>query len=305
MAAICEVHNEEELEKVLKTDWEIIWINNRNLKTFEIDLQTTLDLAKKIPKWKIIISESWIYDFLDTKKVAPVANWILVWTSIMQAKSRGLKIKELKWQKIFKACWIRKKLKSYEWIDLLWFNFVPSSKRVVSLVEASEILEDCRDKKTFVSTVGLFQNQSIEEVLKISKDLNFNFVQLHWDENLSYCKKIKEAGFWLIKVFKVNENLKEKIQEFLPERKNYSSENLVDYFIFDSWDWSWKTFDSKLLNWIEVPYILAGWVKPENVEELLKNHPFAIWVDSASWVENEEKANISEERVLEIYKKLN
>ena len=355
MDAICEVHNEEELEKVLKTDWEIIWINNRNLKTFEIDLQTTLDLADKIRKkfildsgsspewqfgWKIIISESWIYDFWDIKKISTChshdnlchsreggnpgkrqsISWILVWTSIMQAKSMKLKIKELKWKTFFKACWIREKLNSYKWIDLLWFNFVKTSKRKISIEKALEIICHSRihlchsreggnpenNNLEFPNTVALFQNQPLKQILEIWKKINFDFIQLHWEEDLDFCKKIKNEWFWVIKAFKIDENFEGKIKPFLEKRWNYSSENIIDYFIFDSWNWwTWENFNPEFLKWIKIPYILAGWVSEKNVLQLLKNHSFAIWIDTASWVENDEKTNISEKKILEIIEKIN
>ncbi|MGN0159893.1 MAG: indole-3-glycerol phosphate synthase TrpC [Lachnospiraceae bacterium] len=55
---LCEVHNEEEMKRMLDLDVKIIGINNRNLKTFEIDLATTDKLAKMVPAGKVLVSES-------------------------------------------------------------------------------------------------------------------------------------------------------------------------------------------------------------------------------------------------------
>src|SRR3989344_5577884 len=60
MHCLVEVHTEDDLNKVLGTKAEIIGINNRNLDTLEIDLNTTLRLADRIPSGKVIISESGI-----------------------------------------------------------------------------------------------------------------------------------------------------------------------------------------------------------------------------------------------------
>ncbi len=60
LAALVEVHNQEELEKALACQASIIGINNRNLKTFEVDLNTTKVLASKVPKECVIVSESGI-----------------------------------------------------------------------------------------------------------------------------------------------------------------------------------------------------------------------------------------------------
>jgi indole-3-glycerol phosphate synthase len=58
LACLVEVHNKEELAKVLQTKANIIGINNRNLKDFSVDLNTTLSLLKNIPEGKIIVGES-------------------------------------------------------------------------------------------------------------------------------------------------------------------------------------------------------------------------------------------------------
>lgn len=58
--ALVEVHNQEELERVLELDTKLIGINNRNLKTFVTDLHTTEELAQLIPSGKTIVSESGI-----------------------------------------------------------------------------------------------------------------------------------------------------------------------------------------------------------------------------------------------------
>lgn len=60
LAALAEVHNEPELESVLNADCDLIGINNRNLKTFEVTLETTHILAAKVPPGKALVSESGI-----------------------------------------------------------------------------------------------------------------------------------------------------------------------------------------------------------------------------------------------------
>ncbi len=55
---VVEVHDEEDLERALELGAEVIGINNRNLKTFEVDLETTHELCSDIPAGKTIVSES-------------------------------------------------------------------------------------------------------------------------------------------------------------------------------------------------------------------------------------------------------
>ena len=67
MAVSVEVHNEEELEKALFLNTPLIGINNRNLKTFEVSLNTSISLVTKITKNRIPISESGIFNPSDIK----------------------------------------------------------------------------------------------------------------------------------------------------------------------------------------------------------------------------------------------
>ena len=61
MDVLVETHNEEELKRALTLSTKLIGINNRNLRTFETSLQTTLELKKNIPEDCLIITESGIY----------------------------------------------------------------------------------------------------------------------------------------------------------------------------------------------------------------------------------------------------
>lgn len=64
---LVEVHNKEELDLALKYDCEIIGINNRNLKTFNVNLDTTKELIDSVPKDKVIVAESGIMSIEDLK----------------------------------------------------------------------------------------------------------------------------------------------------------------------------------------------------------------------------------------------
>ena len=66
---LVEVHNKEELDLALQYDCEIIGINNRNLKTFDVALDTTKELIKSIPEDKVIIAESGIMSIEDLKMI--------------------------------------------------------------------------------------------------------------------------------------------------------------------------------------------------------------------------------------------
>ena len=65
--SLVEVHNEEEMERALKLDAEIIGVNNRNLKDFTIELDTTRRLSAMVPKDKVFVAESGIITDEDVK----------------------------------------------------------------------------------------------------------------------------------------------------------------------------------------------------------------------------------------------
>ena len=61
MAVLVEVHNQKELDLALKLSTPLVGINNRNLRTFDVTLQTTLDLLKNLPDDRFVITESGIF----------------------------------------------------------------------------------------------------------------------------------------------------------------------------------------------------------------------------------------------------
>ncbi|MAS92290.1 MAG: indole-3-glycerol phosphate synthase [Verrucomicrobiales bacterium] len=95
--ALVEVHDLEEMERALETDAQIIGVNNRNLKTFEVDLSSTEKLSQEVGPYHILVSESGIYTGEDTAKIQSWgADAILVGEALMRAEDRTAKVAELK-----------------------------------------------------------------------------------------------------------------------------------------------------------------------------------------------------------------
>lgn len=97
LAVLFEVHNHGELEKALHADTDIIGINNRDLKTLVVDLNTTFLLKKEIPDGKIAVSESGIRAREDAQRLEDAGiDAMLIGTSLMESKDIGKKIDELR-----------------------------------------------------------------------------------------------------------------------------------------------------------------------------------------------------------------
>jgi indole-3-glycerol phosphate synthase len=96
MVSLVEIHDEWELERALKAEAEVIGINNRDLSTFKVDINTTFRILKEIPSGKIIVSESGIENRYDVQRLGDAGvNAVLVGESIVTSKDIEAKIKEL------------------------------------------------------------------------------------------------------------------------------------------------------------------------------------------------------------------
>ena len=94
---LVEVHNEKELKKVVACGCDIIGINNRNLKTFDVDLNTTSKLAPLIPYEAVLVSESGMKDENDMKNVKEQgAEAVLIGETFMRSDNIKETMKQLR-----------------------------------------------------------------------------------------------------------------------------------------------------------------------------------------------------------------
>ena len=93
MAVLVEVHDADELEMALQLKTPLIGINNRNLRTFEVSLQTTLDLLAHIPQDRIVVTESGIFTAEDVKRMRDAqVHTFLVGEAFMRASEPGVEL---------------------------------------------------------------------------------------------------------------------------------------------------------------------------------------------------------------------
>jgi indole-3-glycerol phosphate synthase len=96
MAVLVEVHDAAELERALRLRTPLVGVNNRNLKTFEVGLQTTLTLQKDVPAGRLLITESGVSTRADVQLLrAAGVQAFLVGEAFMRAEEPGLALAEL------------------------------------------------------------------------------------------------------------------------------------------------------------------------------------------------------------------
>jgi indole-3-glycerol phosphate synthase len=96
MTALVEVHDETELERALKIGPQVVGVNNRNLHTFEVDLETTARLRALIPADVVLVSESGVHIRADVARLAAIgADAMLVGEALVRAADVGYKVRQL------------------------------------------------------------------------------------------------------------------------------------------------------------------------------------------------------------------
>lgn len=96
MDALVEVHDAQELERALMTPAPLIGVNNRDLRSFETSLETTLDLLSRMPDERLLVTESGIHTREDVKRLRDHGvHAFLVGEAFMKAQDPGAKLREL------------------------------------------------------------------------------------------------------------------------------------------------------------------------------------------------------------------
>ncbi|MFN3550621.1 MAG: phosphoribosylanthranilate isomerase [Endomicrobiia bacterium] len=184
--------------------------------------------------------------------------------------------------------------------DFIGLNFYKNSIRKVSLKNAKDIVNSL---PSYTCVVGVFVDESLEEILKICSKVSFNYVQLHGNEEVEYCKNLKlsNSNIKIIKVFKIKpeveiqnmEGYVESLYQKISQYKEY-----IDYLLFDTYIetepggtgeifcWSVvKKLKEKMQNEnFNINFFIAGGLNTDNVEKLIEElEPWGV--DVASGVE--------------------
>jgi indole-3-glycerol phosphate synthase len=96
MAVLVEVHDRDELQRALKLKTRLVGINNRNLRSFEVSLKTTLDMLLDVPPDRLLITESGILGRADVEQMRSAGvHAFLVGEAFMRAPEPGMALAEL------------------------------------------------------------------------------------------------------------------------------------------------------------------------------------------------------------------
>ncbi len=148
--------------------------------------------------------------------------------------------------------------------DFIGFIFYAKSKRFASTLD-KKVLDEIPDS---TKKVGVFVNETIENIHKICKEYGFKYVQLHGDETVELCMKVKSLHYKVIKAFGIDGDFDfDMVNPF---------ESVVDYFLFDTktkgYGGSGQEYDWSVLGKYKggVPYFLSGGIGEGNIENAFK-----------------------------------
>ena len=166
-------------------------------------------------------------------------------------------------------------------VDFLGFIFYKKSPRFVLNSLSLEDIESLKHN----GKVGVFVNETIENVVEISRKANLNYIQLHGDEDDIYIAELKRQLNPEIKIIKVL-RIGSEVKNF--KSKIHHLKSPADFLLFDTdskaFGGTGKTFDWQILNEVEIPkpYFLSGGISVENFDEIqnIKHQPFALDINS-------------------------
>ncbi|OCG28359.1 bifunctional indole-3-glycerol phosphate synthase/phosphoribosylanthranilate isomerase [Gilliamella sp. wkB108] len=274
MGVLTEASTASEVERAIKLGAKVIGINNRNLRDLSVDLNRVKTLSKTIPNDRIIISESGIYTHQQVKELSACANGFLIGSALMSENNLALAIRKvmLGENKVCGLTRVEDAVTAYQAGAVYGgLIFVPNSPRYIQPVKARKIMAAAP-----LNWVGVFKDESIDEICQIAQQLSLYAVQLHGNESEEYIQNLRyqlpeKCQIW--KAISVVDNI--------PEHNN----PLISRYVFDhgsggtgkSFNWSLLA-DQHLEN-----VILAGGINPQNIKVALATG--VIGVDLNSGVE--------------------
>ncbi|MBS7820607.1 bifunctional indole-3-glycerol-phosphate synthase TrpC/phosphoribosylanthranilate isomerase TrpF [Wohlfahrtiimonas chitiniclastica] len=283
MGVLTETSNEAEVKRAIALEARVIGINNRDLHTLTVDLNTTRRLAALIPEDRIVISESGIASHQDVVDLSSVADGFLVGSHLMGAANLESAVRALI-VGTHKVCGLTTLEAAQAAFDAGAYYggliFVEKSPRFITPAKAKAL------QVVPLQYVGVFQNETLERVVTISNALNLKAVQLHGEESLDYIDALRE------KLPKTTEIFKALDATNMAEYQSCLTHRAIDCIVLDYQSGgTGKSFDWSILD--DLPahrYLLAGGVGAHNVRDALTHPIMGVDMNSALEMNKGEKS---------------
>ena len=312
LSSLVEAHDEHEVQMAIDCGARIIGVNNRNLKDFTVDVQNSVRLRNLVEDDVIFVSESGLETPEDIQVLRDNNIGVaLMGETFMRSPNKVEKLAYLYGPTYYtpkvKMCGIS----NVETIpaiidakpDYMGLVFAPS-KRQVTVEQAKTLVEELYKQNVVgnnseveqtepvtsldtassetIKTVGVFVNETVENLLKIAEEVKLDVIQLHGDEDESFIQILKEQS---------NVEVWKAVQVRSAADAEKWIDSSADMLLFDAYHkdergGTGEVFDWSSLDEFDRPFMLAGGIDSTNVARAIRTvRPYGI--DISSGIETE------------------
>ena len=298
LSSLVEAHDEKEVQMAIDCGARIIGVNNRNLKDFTVDVQNSVRLRNLVQDDVIFVSESGLETTEDIQVLRDNNIGVaLMGETFMRSPNKVEKLAYLYGPTYYtpkvKMCGISK-VETIPAVveakpDYMGLVFAPS-KRQVTVDQAKILVEELHrgyakkygsdtehDKNDTIKTVGVFVNETVDNLVTIANEANLDAVQLHGDEDETFIQSLKE---------RTNVEVWKAIQIRTAADTEKWIDSSADMLLFDAYHkdergGTGEVFDWSSLDAFERPFMLAGGIDSTNVARAIRTvRPYGIDISS-------------------------
>ena len=287
LSSLVEAHDEHEVQMAIDCGARIIGVNNRNLKDFTVDVQNSVRLRNLVQDDVIFVSESGLETPEDIQVLRDNNIGVaLMGETFMRSPNKVEKLAYLYGSTYYtpkvKMCGISK-VETIPAVveakpDYMGLVFAPS-KRQVTVDQAKTLVEELHKQYTKrynngteqsnndeIKTVGVFVNETLDNLVTIAKGINLDVVQLHGDEDEAFIQSLK--GRTNVEIWKA-------VQIRSAADAEAWIDSSADMLLFDAYHkdergGTGEVFDWSCLDEFERPFMLAGGIDSTNVARAIR-----------------------------------
>lgn len=298
LSSLVEAHDEHEVQMAIDCGARIIGVNNRNLKDFTVDVQNSVRLRNLVQDDVIFVSESGLETPEDIQVLRDNNIGVaLMGETFMRSPNKVEKLAYLYGSTYYtpkvKMCGISK-VETIPAVveakpDYMGLVFAPS-KRQVTVDQAKTLVEELHKQYTKrynngaeqsnndeIKTVGVFVNETLDNLVSIATEANLDVVQLHGDEDEAFIQSLKE---------RTNVEVWKAVQIRSAADAEAWIDSRADMLLFDAYHkdergGTGEVFDWSCLDEFERPFMLAGGIDSTNVARAIRTvRPYGIDISS-------------------------